>query len=540
MKKIITFISVFTIALSTYAQDTLKTDEFTVIKDFIPRLTEVIKIPSNPNPEVPEVKAPKLDYTLPETKLVTSPTVYTIKPLAMGTQLLPKVKNNFFKLGYGNYNSPLLEAYISTVRSKTSQAGVYAKHFSANPNGDKTFSENTVKLWGKRFVNKGMVSTDVGYNRNVYHYYGYNPTNDIMLNVPKRDIRQQFSALDLHVGYGNVTKDTAKLKYNLDANFYNFIDNYSTVENDFKLNANFSKLVNGDPLVVQAMVNTNNTKTSAYNYNRVFVDINPDYTLNMGGTSIKLGFNSTFVSDSSETKFYFYPEVEAATQIIPKTATLFAGLTGKLNRNTYRGLATENPFISTWGLNNASHKFELYAGVKGEVSPQTSYILQFTSSNVENMHFYGFDSINRGQVVIFDTTTIKVVNLKAELNHEFSNKFHFQFVMNYFGYSSLSIAQPYSRPTFTTRTSFMYNIGDKFIVRGDLYSMNNRRSIEIPSNQEIKLGNMVDVNMGIDYRYTKHVGLFLNFNNITNNQYQRWYNYKVYGFNVIGGLSVTF
>lgn len=542
MKKIITYISLSAFAATAFAQDTLKTDGITVIKDFIPRLAEVIKIPSNPNPEVPEVKAPRLEYTLPETRFTTTPTVYTIKPLSMGTALLPKLKNNFFKLGYGNYNSPLLEAYVSTVRNKTSQAGVYAKHFSANPDGNRTFSDNSIKLWGKRFMDKGMVSTDVGYNRNVLHYYGYQSPSDPAPATPptKRELRRQYSALDLHAGYSNIIKDTSKLKYNIDARFYNFIDNNSTVENDFKLAADFSKRINGNPLDVNVLVNTNNNKTSLYNYNRVFVDVNPEYTLNMGAAYIRIGFNSTLVNDSAGNEFYFYPKAEAAYHVIPKAVTIFAGITGKLNRNTYRGLANENPFISTWALANTSNKFELYAGFKGEISAQTSFLVQFSSANVENMVFYGFDSINRGQVTIYDTTSIRISNIKAELNHEFGEKFHFQFVMNYFGYSKLNIAQPYSRPTFTTRTNLMYNIGDKFIVRGDIYTMNKRKSVEVPDMQEVNLGAIVDLNLGLDYRYTKNLSLFLNVNNLTNNQYQRWYNYKVYGLNVLGGLSVTF
>jgi hypothetical protein len=537
MKKLAAYLSLSLAAIPAFAQDTLRTDGITVIKDFIPRLAEVIKIPSNPNPEVPEVKAPKLDYTLPETRFNTSPTVYTIKPLAMGTALLPKLKTNYFRLGYGNYNMPLFEAYVNTVRNKTSQAGVYARHLSASPDGSRSFSDNEIKLWGKRFLDKGVVTSDVGYNRNVIHYYGYMPES---LNLPKRSLRRQYSALDLHVGYGNIIKDTSRLKYNIDARYYNFIDNNSSVENDFKLKGDFNKRINGNPLHVELMVNTNNTKTKAYNYSRTFVDLNPDYTLDLGSAYIMLGFNSTLVNDSTGNEVYFYPKAELAYEIKPKSLTAFAGITGKLNRTTYRGLATENPFISTFGLANTSNKFELYAGFKGEIGPQTSFLLQFSSASVQNMVFYGFDSTNHGQITLFDTTQISITNIKAELNHEFDDKFHFQFAMNYFGYNKMQLSAPFGRPTFTTRTNFMYNVGDKFILRGDIYTMNKRKSIEIPNNNEVSLGTIVDLNLGIDYRYSKTIGLFLNMNNLTNNQYQRWYNYKVYGFNVLAGLSVTF
>lgn len=544
MKRTIAYLSLMILWGQAFAQDSLKTDEFVVIKDFIPKLSEVLKIPSNPNPEVPEINPPRLEYTLPQVRFGSAPTVYTIKPLAMGTLLLPKIKSNFFRLGYGNYNSPVLEAYVSTVRNKTAQAGVYARHFSANPDGNRTFSDNDIRLWGKKFMAKGMVSTAVGYNRNVIHYYGYETPFSMTLNapapLPKRDLRRQYSALDLHAGYGNIIKDTARIKYNLDARFYNFIDNGSTVENDFRLNGDFSKWISGNPLEVHAGFNINNTKTTLYDYARVFVDLRPRYTLNFQQAYIRLGFNSTLVNDSAGNEFYFYPEAEAAYHIKPKTLTVFGGITGRLNKTTYRGLAAENPFISTWGLYNTSNNLELYAGLRGEISPQTSYLIRLSSATVRNALFYGFDSVGRGQVTIFDTTDITVTNIKAELNHEFGERFHFQFTFNYFGYNNLAIAQPFSRPTVTTRTGIFYNIGEKFIVRSDIYTMNSRRSVEVPSGEETTLRTIVDLNMGIDYRYTKNIGIFLNLNNLTNNQYQRWHNYKVYGLNVLGGLTVTF
>ena len=43
-----------------------------------------------------------------------------------------------------------------------------------------------------------------------------------------------------------------------------------------------------------------------------------------------------------------------------------------------------------------------------------------------------------------------------------------------------------------------------------------------------------------EYRYSGTVALFLNINNLTNNQYERWIGLPVYGINVIGGLGVTF
>ena len=114
--------------------------------------------------------------------------------------------------------------------------------------------------------------------------------------------------------------------------------------------------------------------------------------------------------------------------------------------------------------------------------------------------------------------------------------------MNYYKYS-LSIDAPFSRPTFTTHLNLGYNMGDKFLWKASIYTMNARKTRELldgTSYNDVILKGLVDLNLGLDYRYNKNVSLFVNLNNLANNQYQRWMNLPVYGFNVLGGLTVSF
>ena len=132
-------------------------------------------------------------------------------------------------------------------------------------------------------------------------------------------------------------------------------------------------------------------------------------------------------------------------------------------------------------------------------------------------------------------------NLRAELNHEFDDKFQFGFVMNYYSYS-LTIAAQYSRPTFTTQWNIGYNMSDKFLWKAQVYTNNKRETAVLTSTGLVQetLKGFVDLNLGLDYRYTKNISLFINLNNLANNQYERWVNLPVYGFNVLAGLTVTF
>jgi hypothetical protein len=538
--KLYTIAALIVANLPAFAQDTLRTDWVDVVKAFKPILSESMKIQSNPNPEIPETQTPVFSYEVPEKRMDGQPTLYTIKPLSLGTSLLPKLKNNYTKIGYGNYNAPLFETYLNTTRNKNVQAGLFVKHLSFNPNGDRQFSNNTVYGFGKRFLGSGILSAEALYYRNVVNLYGYNTLADV---GPNNNIKQKFQTIEGKVGYQNILKDTSKLSYKLDGGFYNFSDNRDVTENDFKIYGTFGKRINGNPLDIKTGVNISNLKFGNTEYNRVFVDINPRYKLNMDQLYINLGFNSTFFNDSTGTTFYFFPIAEAGINLIKNSLTTYVGITGNLQRNTYRSIANENPFVRSAGFRNTENSFEMYGGLKGIISPQTSFLLNASLANVKNLLFYVGDSANlNSQKVVFDTKSSSVFNVKAELNHEFGNQFLLGFVMNYYSYS-ISIKAPYSMPTFTTQLNLGYNMSDKFLWKASVLTMNKRESgIEVAPNtiNATTLKGFVDLNLGLDYRYTKNISLFVNLNNLTNNEYERWVNLPVYGFNVMGGLTVSF
>jgi outer membrane receptor protein involved in Fe transport len=92
-----------------------------------------------------------------------------------------------------------------------------------------------------------------------------------------------------------------------------------------------------------------------------------------------------------------------------------------------------------------------------------------------------------------------------------------------------------------------YNIGDKFLVKLDLFYWGERSGAIVTENADLskkiisqKLDPFVDLNFGIDYRYSKNFSAFIQINNIANGRYQRFANYPVYGINFLGGFTFTF
>ena len=55
-----------------------------------------------------------------------------------------------------------------------------------------------------------------------------------------------------------------------------------------------------------------------------------------------------------------------------------------------------------------------------------------------------------------------------------------------------------------------------------------------------ELNGVFDANIGLEYRYNKKLGFFLNVNNIASVRYMRYMNYPTQRFNLMGGLSYSF
>jgi hypothetical protein len=474
--------------------------------------------------------------------------MYAIKPISLGTALLPKLKNNYTRLGFGNYMTPMFEIYLTSLRNKNWQGGVFAKHLSSTSDKEfNNFSNNTLYVFGKRFFDAGSIAADAYYYRNVVYLYGYNPDDVIR---PKQDTSKLvYNTIDVKLAYENKVKDSNDLSLKINANYYNYSNNREVTDNDFVAGGIFSKRYVGVLFDLKTAININNTGFKNFSYNRTYFDFNPRVTLNDVDFYLKGGFNVTYMSDSNrsdQSGVFFYPLAEAGYHIIKQKLTTYAGLTGDYKKNTFRSISSENPFTlgrsdtALHGIYNTNKQIEFYLGLKGSLGKRTFISIYGSVANYKNMLFFGFDSSNSSQLPLYDNGKVTLTTMQLELNHHFGEKFRTGLTLTSYNYSMEKLLSPYSKPTFEAKWNNSLNLADKFLFRLDLFYMNERTAYNISNRKEVKLNAMVDANFAIDYRYNKNVSAFLNINNFANNQYKRWLNYNVYGFNVLGGMTFTF
>ena len=94
------------------------------------------------------------------------------------------------------------------------------------------------------------------------------------------------------------------------------------------------------------------------------------------------------------------------------------------------------------------------------------------------------------------------------------------------------------------RLSFLtsYMLGDKIKADLLLYLIGDQKAqLWTSAGQEVEnLDGTVDINLNLEYRYTKKIAIFLDLNNLAGINYQRYQDYPTMGFNLLGGFKFSF
>jgi outer membrane receptor protein involved in Fe transport len=144
---------------------------------------------------------------------------------------------------------------------------------------------------------------------------------------------------------------------------------------------------------------------------------------------------------------------------------------------------------------------------------------------------------------------VETTELSAEITWQKTEKLDFIFQAQYFSYRLENEFLPWYLPDYQLKTAFQYDILDKLLFRGQLFVISPRKAKTFnPSEGDfvaenvysISLPAIYDINLGIEYRYSKKLSAFLNINNIASVKYYQWENYPVQGLNILGGIAFSF
>jgi hypothetical protein len=545
------------------AQNSLGEEIFEQKSNFTPVIKDAA-VKQTDQPEIIDTvkKITNVNYSSPGNPYQTSYQTSQIEPAKMVNEPLSKLYQSLIKVGMGNYTMPYADIFLNSLRSKDMAWGLRYNHLSSYAKftglGYTNFADDNANIYGKKFYKKHTLTADANYSRNLVHYYGFNDstykTSVNNTNAYKQIFQTFEGKLRLQSHYADTSNN---INHDIHLNYYNYGDHYNTFENNVFADALINTRINRESFNVLSSVDYYNVHSSHDTINNLIAKINPYFVANGAKWKADIGINGTLDYFSSVgSKFYFYPRLNVFYDVYQSIIIPYAGMDGGLNKNSYRSLSAANPFIlssvGNEGYRNTDNKYNLYGGLRGAISSKISYDVRVLYGRYNNMAYFMQDYVqssdnafaNRYKVVYMNTNYL---NVNGQIKYQFKEKLNIIAKGNYYGYTitDTSNVKPWYKPNFDVTLSAHYNLKSKIILKADLFVIGKQWALHettvnnVSIQDAIQLKGIADINLGAEYRYTKMLSFFANFNNIGNFRYYRWDNYPTQRFNFMVGLSFT-
>lgn len=543
IKHISVLIASFALVQTTFAQkkDSLKQETFDIISTYQPKLRDAAKL--NLTASLPSIDTarPRLNYQVPALNLYFMYQPVPIKPLALGKDTSSlNLQNNYVKLGYGNFNTPLIQAGFGTGRQDKYNLGVFVNYTSSKGEIENQENSNFNILGsGTYFSPLFEFNASLGYNRNQVHYYGYDHTQ---FQFDKSDIKQAFNEVTAKVSAKNRPQNDWALQFNPQAEFTVFGDSYERMENTFVLKAPIRKQLFEDIWIkaegiadLSVFKEDNNEQI-----NNNVAAIHPAVELTKPGFMLHAGANPTWTNG----KFYLLPDIVNESHLIRKKLILSSGWISYIDKNNFRNLANKNPFFADYndGILNTRVE-EKYTGIKGTLGSHLSYNTKFAAVTWYNLPLFANDTLANSGGKTFYTRNeeeLRAFQAHIEVGYIQEEKFQVRLSLDWFNFTKqVTEVKPWHLQPFQANLFAQYSFGKNLHVNANLYTLNGTYYI-MPNKDFAKTKSVQDLNAGATYDIGKNFSLWAQANNIFNSKYQRFNGYPSYGFNVLGGIMVKF
>ena len=539
------------------AQTNLKSDTFKVVKEYKPLLIDVDKISFNPEINDTFKINTDLEYRFIHKPQHVSFTPEKISAARIKGEPLVKLYNGYAKVGVGNSLIPFADVYYSNQRSKEYAIGAQAKYFNQselNEYEKSGFSKAHVEVFGKRFWKANTLEGKLYYDHHDFNYYGLYETPQISFSeLNEENLNQTYSSIGGAFRLVTTKQDSFNIRHDVSAQFNHLTNASSASELQIVANGNLSQIVDTDLYELDLIADY--SKYELGQESGIFA-AKPQISTSGQRFKIKAGLG-IYANINSETNFHFYPLAEVKYDVIDDILIPYAGIKGEVKRNNYRSITQENPFVNEQlNLLSTNEKYNIYAGLRGTLSKQISFNTSVARVNSENAHFYikpsfGNQILAKEFNLIYDD--LQEWQIKGELIYRLNEKIRLFALGEYFAFETDQIAEAWHRPEVKVSTSALYNLKDKIIAKVDLFYWGKQYAQgvnEVTVNQAgdiidrsyfvEELAPIFDANLSFEYRYTKKLSAFLQFNNLLGINYQKYQDYPLQGFNFWGGLTYSF
>lgn len=555
----------------TKKKDTLKTEEITVEKPYAPTISDAFKVRSNPNieNETKNLGKEKVNYNIFSVPVASTftPSKGKAKSITRGPK--ERLYENYISAGYGNFNTPFLDAFMHFGDKKNNDFGIFLNHLSSEGGIkdvllDDNFSDSKVDVYFKQFDRDYNWQVNAGTQLKSQNYYGL--SSDIAYTDAFIDAMNPEQIYKTVYGGGKISFEDSFFQ-GATAEIVNFSDDYNTNEIRLmvkpKLEFPISKeKINGEFLVdlISGRFKQTYTEGTDVNYSFLNLGFSPNFEIIRENLTINLGAKFYYVNDleHKNTDYFAYPNVTASVKLVEDVLILVAGVTGDLEQNSYKDFANENPYVSpTLNILQTDQQYKAYAGTKGKLASNIGYNFNVSHSSEKNKPFFiqnqtktdgnipvekAYEAGNSFGVV-YDN--VKTLGFFGEITIDASKEFNFSGSVNYSNHTLDTQLEAWNTPTMTATISADYQ-NKNWFAGAKLFYNGETEDFVIPFgftsiNGEIVTNeSYLDLNLNGGYIFSDRLTAFAKINNALGEKYHRFLNYQVQTLQILGGLTYKF
>ncbi|MBI3138707.1 MAG: TonB-dependent receptor [Sphingobacteriales bacterium] len=541
IKIVLSGIGFFYLGTAFAQKDTSGKGGVTIVSSFKPVLREAAKINFNASPPAADTAKARLDYTIPNQNLALAYQPGSLKPLALSVDSAVKFDNSsYIKAGFGSLRTPFVQAGISLGDGETAGLNIYAKHLASESKRDyQKFSSTNLHLSGYfKSGNNLQWDAGLGMKRDRTYKYGYLPSS-LVLSVDS--LKQSFQTISGRLAFHNINKTEFGLTYAPEVKIDVFSDNHKNSESNTVVNAPLEKTI-GKAFAVNLGITFDLTRYSPDHksaVNNTMYFISPSVIYKTAPIRVQAGIRPSWDNG----RFKMFPNILAEIGTGDKRFNFQAGWTGYVRKTTYQYLASGNPWLWTPDQLRNTWIEERFAGFKGAVDDHFSYAAKVGFNRINNQPLFINDTSAAGDGKSFKVVyedKMNVLNLGWELGYTAGEKFSLIAGLQFNQYTGLQTqAKAWGMIPLELKAALRLQVIRDLWLKTDLFAWRGARYL-MKNGDDDRLKGAVDLNAGLEFKITKNINLWAQFNNLFNKEYQRWNQYPVYGFNFVGGVVFSF
>ena len=160
-------------------------------------------------------------------------------------------------------------------------------------------------------------------------------------------------------------------------------------------------------------------------------------------------------------------------------------------------------------------------------------------SEYHNMPLFLNDSLDGKNFKVIYESKLNVFNVHGEMSYTQAEQFTATVGLTLRNFKTKQEYRAWGMLPLELNADLRWEILKDLWLKAGLWAFDGASYRGLDQNVRTGSGG-VDLNAGLEFRITRQLNLWLQMNNIFNNKYQRWNQYPVYGFNILGGVIFSF